>query len=75
MSSETMKWQPFETAPKDGTLILAYREDAGIMQAHFTSPFAAAGIDDHDEARFTFGGEDLTGDLPTHWMPLPRPPK
>jgi hypothetical protein len=73
-----MTWQSFETAPEDGDVILAYRADAGVFTAHFveedwrrwyqTKPSEA------DYCWFTTCGEDLTGDLPTHWMPLPPPP-
>lgn len=32
------QWQPFETAPEDGAVILAYRPDAGVFTAHFIEP-------------------------------------
>lgn len=69
------EWQPIETAPKDGTVILAYRKDAGIFEAHYVSPAEMIASDDEKLAWFTTDGEDLTNDLPTHWQPLPKPPE
>jgi hypothetical protein len=60
---ETMsEWQPIETAPKDGTVILAWRK-------HATIPMIV---------RFYYGEWDSDGvhvSHLTHWMPLPEPPK
>lgn len=69
------EWQPIETAPADGTVILAYRRDAGVFSAHYVSPADAVGGDDDEPHWFTTDGEDLTRCMPTHWMPLPEPPK
>lgn len=80
-------WQPIETAPKDGTEVLVYRDDQGVMLARYTS--AAEFLTDTELADWTeeqayqedwFGadficGYRMDGDLvPTHWMPLPTPP-
>ncbi|MCU7840848.1 MAG: DUF551 domain-containing protein [Candidatus Thiodiazotropha sp. (ex Troendleina suluensis)] len=32
------KWQPIDTAPKNGTEILAWRDDAGVMLVRYISP-------------------------------------
>ena len=58
-------WQPIETAPKDGSCILAWwphwRSRAVI--AYWSTQDCWASID------------ALTWDIPpTHWMPLPNPP-
>ena len=73
------EWNPFDTAPTDGTEILVYRKDAGVFMASF---IPSAGDDGEfgpqmngEECWFDNYGDDLTGDLPTHWMPLPDPPK
>lgn len=61
-------WKPFITAPENGSDILVFREDAGI--------FIAFPYHDGDSLRwFADGGEDISGDLPTHWQPLPKPPQ
>jgi len=71
------KWRPFATAPEDGNMILAWREDAGTFPVVYCSsecdplePKAA----DEEWCWFTMAGEDLTGDLPTLWLPFPEPP-
>jgi hypothetical protein len=67
---QELSWRPFATAPERDLPILAYREDAGVIVARFC-------LDDDGEGEywFTEEGEDLTGNLPTHWMPMPLPPK
>ncbi len=65
------EWQPIETAPKDGTEILVFI-DGNIFQAHqdeqldWCMPFAKA---------HGCGCCGWNDDKPTHWMPLPPPPK
>ena len=65
-----MEWQPIETAPKDGTVVLL----AGCRK-----PVAAAWLEDEidwwhvdDNKRGPFA---LRGPGPTHWMPMPPPPQ
>ena len=64
-----MDWQPIETAPKDGTVVLL----AGCRK-----PVAAAWLEDEidywhvdDNKRGPFA---LRGPAPTHWMPIPAAP-
>lgn len=64
-------WQPIETAPKDGTVFLGYK--LGQFRECYKVP-----RDDCD--MWCFGGVSGADDLfpnikPTHWMPLPTPPK
>lgn len=72
------EWQPIETAPMDGTAVLVYREDAGVFTAHYVEDDAHLSSPmnppEGDCYWFTTGGEDLTDDMPTHWMPLPDAP-
>lgn len=68
-------WQPIETAPKDETLFWAIEDGSNY------------GIDGHVqyecwwvESRLYAGGgrfADRGGEtcFPSHWMPLPEPPK
>ena len=67
------EWQPIETAPKDGTWILVYK------------PFNLYGFDDSEwyvdkyivrwaDECWNISMDDIVV-YPTHWMPLPNPPK
>lgn len=60
-----MKWEPIETAPRDGTYVLGYGPHDGrghyIDAIHFW------------QSRWTIEWMHGYG-TPTHWMPLPAPP-
>lgn len=72
------EWQPIETAPKDGTHIDLYakrwRSQADdFIHSRFTDCWWSKG--DHmvnNQPRWS--GIEI-GWFPTHWMPLPDPPK
>jgi hypothetical protein len=68
-----MNWQPIETAPKDGTKVLVYEERLGIM--HVASLQSAQ----YGELQWLVGEFDYDFPYlftqPSHWMPLPEPPK
>lgn len=59
-------WQPIETAPRDGTIILAY--DGCSVQSITWREDRWVTDWDHDPTY-----ED--GGSPTHWMPLPEAPE
>jgi hypothetical protein len=61
-----MKWQPIETAPRDGTRFIAHIANGMITVGFYIQSrhFAADSLG---------GGQGDT--RPTHWMPLPEPPK
>lgn len=64
------EWQPIETAPRDGTPILGY--DNGIIRVCVPKLFGP---------RWEWFRDDIivpnnTWSIePSHWMPLPEPPK
>jgi len=65
-------WQPIETAPVDGTIVQLWVPDHNTVT---TGWFCKdTGLWPHDEA-FSEEGEPCNVGLPTHWMPLPTPPK
>ena len=75
-----MSWQPIETAPKDGTRILAFGKTAAEIGGPSTFPQieAASFCGESDYPGFEWeiaGGGYANWMAPTHWMPLPLPPK
>ncbi len=76
------KWQPIETAPKDGTMILIYEGERSWMGAPSGRIQVAKWLDGEWGSpaswcvQLTNAGNDrypATG--VSHWMPLPDPPK
>ena len=74
---ELQQWQPIETAPKDDTMLLlwsmgihlgSWRVDDGYSGDEEPSWF------DNSYDSFTTG-YSASPLNPTHWMPLPEPPK
>ena len=63
------KWQPIETAPKDGSLIL-------ITDGHCSYAAWYEGQCQYEWAIADDNGDDnAIGEMyVTHWMPLPEPP-
>ena len=59
-----MTWQPIETAPKDGAIVLVFI--GGIMGTGFWDDE----VDDWELCGYLIGSAK-----PTHWMPLPDPPE
>jgi hypothetical protein len=68
MAEPAQGWQPIETAPKDGTLVLlAYDTGPGVLQWGMSLA----------RIRGDHWATDINSQLhfvPTHWMPLPEPP-
>jgi hypothetical protein len=66
------KWQPIETAPKDGAKFLAYCVH-GMGAPQFTQEIAWWSP---APTGYSYGGRFATrsGNIPTHWIPLPDPP-
>lgn len=66
-------WQPIETAPKDGALVLIAERGGRVQVAKWMiEPWGTKG---DWYVQLTSGGADTypTTDV-THWMPLPSPP-
>ena len=73
------KWQPIETAPKDGTRILVY----GIWEGELIGKAKEADVwlcSGFDEYRKCFPVDGIDGyeawvNDPTHWAPAPEKPE
>lgn len=67
-------WQPIETAPKDGNVLLAFSD--GRVTHGWYEVFEGDAQIDVSRAGWVIGCEGFpTKDWPTHWMPLPAPPQ
>ena len=60
----THEWQPIETAPKDGTDILFFGSRNGVWFGRYNPAPKGWCL-----------GLPTDGESPTHWMPLPDPPR
>jgi hypothetical protein len=80
-----MTWQPISTAPKDRA-VLVYGDEAQGSLAEFSQRVAVAkyysdlSLISGDKPMFvyapSFGDEQSNRCVcPSHWMPLPEPPK
>lgn len=70
-----MNWQPIETAPKDGTHILARLHDSNTCYVIYFGG-AKQRVNPRGFWRVAWDCYKLGElDQPTHWMPLPAPPK
>ena len=67
-----MEWQPISTAPKDGTHIIAFRTS---KPDHIESMYWAEYDEGGGAWHWSYDGDSPTQNQPTHWMPLPEPPK
>ena len=68
-----MDWQTIDTAPKDGTAFLGWlaeRQGYVARQDVCISSWSEWG-----GGVWTVNGHTSTASQPTHWMPLPFPPK
>lgn len=68
-----LEWQPIETAPKDETPVLVYAESGMFVVRWLNRQNYNEGWWHIDDNRY--GPFAVRGPLPTHWMPLPEPPK
>jgi len=57
-----MEWQPIETAPRDGTIILLSTPKGRVADGMW-------------HKRYGVWAWTYVMVEPTHWMPLPEPPK
>jgi hypothetical protein len=70
LAAEREAWRPIETAPKDGTAVLLFRQLDG------SDGYWLVGWWQEADAGWFWGSHKLLREAmaPTHWMPLPTPP-
>jgi hypothetical protein len=70
LSQHLKDWQPIESAPKDGTIVLIWIEARSWMLPAYW------GRDNEINPPGWIGGHCrvMHIDQPTHWMPMPYPP-
>lgn len=68
---EGLGWRPIESAPKDGTLILAYWPTMSISQYPCVIFWDG---DCHRDEWIVVNNRDYGEVYPTHFLPLPQPP-
>ena len=72
MLAAEQKWQPIETATKDGTKVLAFFQRSKSIRVAWYREFL---LDGWLWAYEADRNPDRWSDQPTHWMPLPPPPE
>ena len=73
-----MKWEPIETAPKDGRKIILWCDRFGLSIGSWRVDWGHSGDesplwlrDDYDDFSCGYASTPLD---PTHWMPIPEGP-
>lgn len=72
-----MDWLPIETAPKDEPVLLFGMTVPGSKMVRFKKPVVFSGYWSDIDGIWCAHGSHWNGPFfePTHWMPLPEPPK
>ena len=65
-----MEWQPIETAPKDGSVIIVWYFSPLFARWCYVGKGEKKGWASQDY----WLSDDFEEYKPTHWMPLPQPP-
>jgi hypothetical protein len=69
-------WQPIATAPRDGTTVLVHHPASGfVLVSWFPWGIGSADNDGFGTNWKSDWDRSYLGSEPTHWMPLPAPPK
>jgi hypothetical protein len=70
------EWQPFETAPKDGTKILAFWSEYWEHPLHWEPEIMKFDVDKGWWVTWDVDWEDVGSVVrPAFWIPLPEPPQ
>lgn len=65
---EALQWQPIESAPRDGTTLLGAFKGGKVASIEWLT-------DKGYVEGWALSGSMQNNMRPTHWMPLPEPPK
>lgn len=69
---DRMTWKPISSAPRDGTSVIVYSKEVH----DFDDPTSVSHWSEFNNAWcFSHYDRYLGPENPTHWMPLPEPPK
>lgn len=71
--TKSRQWQPIETAPRDGTVILAYASTGEMVTVAAATWSQDRLVWELLDTGSYADDSDCSLDL-THWMPLPDPP-
>jgi len=70
------EWQPIETAPKDGSAVMLIDERCEYLPDRWAIAYWRPDSWANDWRVCGADGRDYQTDIePTHWQPLPEPPK
>lgn len=69
-----MKWRPIETAPKDGTVVLAWRYCQVAIKWTGDDEYPWEAVQLGGSIGLSPDGFQATDPALTRWMPLPPPP-
>ena len=70
-----MKWQPIETVPKDTEVLVHWAEHYGLNGSTEVATLVSDGDDGDEWCSVCESHSVWMHEDPTHWMPLPEPPK
>lgn len=76
-NQSTAGWQPIETAPKDGSVIFVAHA-GGTWMANYKPVYQSGYRPDNPWFALLLNHNHIgkyPSLVPTHWMPLPEPPK
>ena len=75
--TETGRWKPITTAPRDGTHILVSVHEGSVWQMFWGVPVSlqlGGNVSEADKRWVTSVGCFPINGITTHWMPIPQPP-
>lgn len=72
--TDSALWRSIETAPRDGTPVLAYTKYAYYYVAEFRFPRPTEPQYNYSHSEKEWRDHNGRWASPTHWLPLPAPP-